>query len=246
MPAVADDAVCIRHWDWSETSQTVSLFTRAHGLIRGIAKGSKREKAPFSGGVELLTRGQAMFIVRPSSDLANITAWDLQELFPAVRATLSTFYSAMYLADLVQHALHDRDPHPALYDHLLRNLRALGSADANARAVLDFQWATLVECGYKPELDHDIASSATLAVSRTYAFSPRLGGFTTDHGSPDGGPAWRVRSETLQVLRTLAGGEVPAANPAADRASRLLASYFREILGRELPSAASLFGELAV
>lgn len=247
VPAVADDAVCIRHWDWSETSQTISLFTRTHGLIRGIAKGSKREKAPFSGGVELLTRGQAMFILRPSADLVNITAWDLQELFPAARASLSTFYSAMYLADLVQHALHDRDPHPALYGHFLRNLRALGSPDANARAVLDFQWATLVECGYKPELDHDIASGSALAQARTYAFSPRLGGFTADHGSPDGGPAWRVRSETLEILRALGRGEQPAPPPSTtDRAARLLAAYFREILGRELPSAASLFGELAV
>lgn len=49
MPPVSDDAVCIRHWDWSETSQTVSLFTRGHGLVRALAKGSKRPKSPYSG-----------------------------------------------------------------------------------------------------------------------------------------------------------------------------------------------------
>ena len=136
MPAAADQAVCIRHWDWSETSQTVSLITRDHGLVRGLAKGARREKSSFSGGIDLLTRGQAMFIVKPTADLAAITAWDLQETFPAIRRSLPTFYTAMYIADLTQHALHERDPHPALFDQLLAALRGLGTPDQSAHALL--------------------------------------------------------------------------------------------------------------
>ncbi|MFM1832063.1 MAG: hypothetical protein RLZZ461_379, partial [Planctomycetota bacterium] len=26
MPTIRDEAICVRHWDFSETSQTVSLF----------------------------------------------------------------------------------------------------------------------------------------------------------------------------------------------------------------------------
>ena len=44
MPIIADTAICIRCWDFSETSQTVSLVTREHGVVRGLAKGAKREK----------------------------------------------------------------------------------------------------------------------------------------------------------------------------------------------------------
>ena len=57
MPILSDSAICIRCWDYSETSQTVSLLTKENGLIRGIAKGSKRDKGPFSGGFDPLTRG---------------------------------------------------------------------------------------------------------------------------------------------------------------------------------------------
>ena len=42
MPTISDYAICIRRWDFSETSQTVSLFTRESGIIRGLAKGAKR------------------------------------------------------------------------------------------------------------------------------------------------------------------------------------------------------------
>ena len=35
----------------------------------------------------------------------------------------------MYIADIVLHTLHDRDPHPAMFDRLLSALRALGSGN---------------------------------------------------------------------------------------------------------------------
>ena len=54
MTSTEDEAICIRHWDFSETSQTVGLFSRTHGLIRAIAKGSRRERGGFSGGVDLI------------------------------------------------------------------------------------------------------------------------------------------------------------------------------------------------
>jgi DNA repair protein RecO (recombination protein O) len=240
VPAIPDQAVCIRHWDWSETSQTVSLFTRDHGLVRGLAKGSKRERSNFSGGIDLLTRGQVMMILKPSADLATLTAWDLQEIFPALRSSLNAFYAAMYAADLVLHTLHDRDPHPALFDQLLAALRALGTPDRTAAALFRFQWATLVETGYRPELDADVATGEPLPAAAAYSFAPRLGGFTTEAPAP----SWRVRAETLSLLRSPDTGPVSPAT--LDRANRLLAAYTREILGREIPAAAALFGELTV
>src|SRR4051812_33484122 len=150
VPTVIDQAVCIRQWDWSETSQTVSVFGRQQGVIRGVAKGSRRERAPFSGGLEVLTRGEVTAIVKPASDLGNITAWDLQETFPALRRGLPAFYTGMYMADLVHHSLSERDPHPGLFDRLVEGLRGLGDAAASAGAVLRFQWAVLEETGYRP------------------------------------------------------------------------------------------------
>jgi len=242
VPPLRDDAICIRHWDWSETSQTVSLFTRASGLIRGIAKGSKREKAPFSGGIELLTRGEVVALLRPSSDLANITAWDLQETFPAIRKSLAAFHSAMYLADLALHTLHDRDPHPALFDALIAALRRLDSAPPT-EVILAYLWTTLVECGWRPELDRDVVSGSPLPQAKDFGFAPSLGGFTreTSLGGAAPGPIWRVRSETLTLLRALAADGSAATGPSTDRASRLLHAYISAILGRELPTASNLF-----
>jgi recombinational DNA repair protein (RecF pathway) len=42
VPPIIDQAIVVRLWDFSETSQTVSLFLREHGMLRGLAKGSRR------------------------------------------------------------------------------------------------------------------------------------------------------------------------------------------------------------
>jgi DNA repair protein RecO (recombination protein O) len=253
MPTANDQAICIRQWDWSETSQTVWMFARTLGMVHGIAKGSKRERSRFSGGIQPLTRGEITLILKPGAELVMITAWDLQEMFPALRRSLPAFYCGMYMADLLQHSVTERDPHPALFDALARSLRLLDEPGMDRVAVLLFQWATLVETGYRPELDVEILSGQPLPKAETYIFLPASGGFmphaaevSASTGRP-AGPQWRVRSSTLDLLRLVAAAGDPAEfhrlapHDAPQRAARLLAYYLREILGRDLPSASLLF-----
>lgn len=253
MATLRDDAVCIRHWDWSETSQTVTLLGRQTGLIRGIAKGAKRENARFSGGLEVLTRGEIVASARSGAALATLTAWDLQESFPALRQSLRAFYCGMYFADLVGHLVSEGDPHPALFDGLLDALRSLASPGSEDLALLRFQWLALGEAGYRPELDADVIAGGPLILAASYGFRPGQGGLTRDpaHAGPSSqpalsGPAWRVRHETVRLLRGLSAGPEESAEAALPdavaRANRLLAHYIREILGRQPAAMSGVFG----
>ena len=243
MPPVHDDAVCIRQWEWSETSQTVSLFCRDLGLVRALAKGARRPKAPYSGGVEILTRGDAGVILKPSSEMALLTEWDLLEQFPALRRSLDAHYAGLYMAELIHYAVHDHDPHPALYASLLDALRSLDEDLARRTALLNFQWAILVETGYRPEINTDVRTGEPLAPAPSYRFSPSLGGLIPDKASPgEANGAWRVRRETIELLARLPlqpgphSGSTenhPAGREPIDRAGRLLAAYLRYVLGRE-------------
>jgi DNA repair protein RecO len=234
---IRDEAVCIRHWDWSETSQTVSLFTREHGVVRGLAKGSKREKAPFSGGIELLTRGEVVAIVRSSGALATVTAWDLIDAYPGARRSLRAFYVGSYLLDLVHHAVTDADPHPGLFEQLLGALGHL--AREPELALLRGQWGVLGETGYTPGLPEGDLEGGGLWFLPREGVCVRRGGDGRHH---DG---WRVRPETVALLGLLGrgGAPPPETDPATmERASRLLGSYIRHVLGQEIPSAVTVFG----
>jgi DNA repair protein RecO (recombination protein O) len=234
---VRDQGVCIRQWDWSETSQTVSIFGRETGVIRAVAKGSKRENAKFSGGVEVLTRGEFIASIKGGDAMALLTSWDLVETFPAARSTLRSFHTAHVMLDVINHAVHDSDPHQDLFDALVESLRSIGEAERERRALSWFFWRALVETGHTPEFAHDVRSGAALPAAPAFSFAPRLGGLVLDESGVEG-PVWRVRAETVGLIRGLRDAALPAdvngAPAAAGRACRLLAMYFREVFGARM------------
>jgi len=232
MPTITDSAICIRTWDFSETSQTVSLLLREHGIVRGLVKGARRPGGAFDGGLDLLVHGQVVAITKPSRDLATITAWRIVEMFRVLREDLDANRAGLFMADLVHHLLSEHDPHPVVFDAMLASLRRMAVPGAAPAALLAFEWTLLCETGYRPQLDRDAATGGPLPDTPTLAFSAVAGGVVADTGAGD---RWRVRRETVDLLRAMAaGGALDGAEPEAiRRACRLLAVYVRDLIGRE-------------
>ncbi|MBI1374411.1 MAG: DNA repair protein RecO [Phycisphaera sp.] len=250
MPTIKDNAVCVRLRDWSESSQIVVLMTEHHGKVAAAAKGAKRTTpstmAKFSGGVELLTAGEAVMIVKPSTELAQLIEWDLVDAHWHLRRNLRAYQLAMYGADLVHHIVQDHDAHPATYHALRRLLSEVGGAgggrggDAKPQAadaaLLRFQWDVLVDMGSRPVLDRDAQTGGAIdAGSPTVGFSASAGGVVADTGAGD---RWRARRETIDLLAAVEADDDLSGYDAEalDRANRLLCTYLRSILDRQLPT----------
>lgn len=244
-----DLAVCIRHLDWSETSQIVGLITREHGKVSGLAKGSKRTSkssvARFSGGIDLLTVGEVVGILKPNVELATLVEWDLQQPNRHLHYDLVAQRLGLYAADLCNAILAEHDAHPRVYEALVEYLAALAERGGAARqaALLRFQWRLLEDLGYRPELDADAVSGETLAPDEsTYTFDARAGGVTRQPtgltGTGMGAGPWRVRRETVFALRAVASGQLNGSTDlkSIERANRLLCVYARAILDRHLPT----------
>ncbi|MBH04816.1 MAG: DNA repair protein RecO [Phycisphaeraceae bacterium] len=243
MARFKEDAICIRYLDWSETSQIVVLLTREHGKLRGLAKGSKRTSpgalARYSGGIELLTLGQVVGLTKPTSELATITEWDLQDPYPHLRRDLSAQHLGLYGADLANALVADHDPHPTAFGALRQLLTELTEPSQYDKAILEFQWCMLDGSGYRPQLDRDVQTDEEIRDQQTYNFDARIGGLTNEAGltTPDNGRGpWRVRQETVGLLRDLSAGRWQADQLVVRRASRLLCVYARAIIDRQLPT----------
>lgn len=238
MATISDQAICIRHWDFSETSQTVSLFSRDQGVFRGIAKGARREKSNFSGGVDLLTLGDVTAIIKTTTDLATVTEWALARVWWSIRRDPVANRSAYYFADCIGRMLERGDPHPGIFDGLVSALDQLESGADADEVILCFQWLLLVETGYKPKIEITSESGDTLS------FSAREGGLVT--GDSVSG-LWKVRRSTIDLLRNHdeSGSLSSPDRMATRRASRLLAAYLREIMGSEPNTMKLVFPDLA-
>ncbi len=233
-----DQAICIRQWDYSETSQTVSLFARRLGGLRALAKGSRRERGSFSGGIDLLTAGEIGVLLKRDPDLATLTEWDVQETFPRLRDDLQANRAAWYVADVLGRMLPPLDPHPRLFDVTIELLRTLGHSATTEAVMLRFQWILLEETGWQPDLQDPDPGAGTLA------FDPQEGHWRPDAGVPG---TWRVRRETLLTLQAAALGLLEQQDVVSvQRANKLLAAHIRNVLGEEPPSMTWTFGRLPV
>lgn len=240
VPRFTDNAICIRDVDWSESSQVVVMLTESHGKVRGLAKGSRRNSpsaiARFSGGINLLSTGQAVMTTKPATQLASMTEWDLQDDHYHLRTDLTAQWLAMYAADLTNELLADEDPHPGVFAAMQTLLGELTDAQQAQPALLRFQWTLLTEVGYRPELDLDIETGQALPDAKTYSFDPKLGGLTARNGMSD--ERWRVRSNTVELLRSIAADRSAElqADVSITRANRLMCTYFRTLIDKQLPT----------
>ncbi|MCC6239257.1 MAG: DNA repair protein RecO [Phycisphaerales bacterium] len=174
-----DTCICLRKFEYSETSQILTLLGREHGIVRVMAKGAhRRTKAgasKFDGGIDLLDRGQAVFTFDPARDLQTLTEWHLDEGHLELRRNLRAVYLGQYAAELLSLLLENFDPHPALFDRLEQMLPALATSQRE-EVFLAFELELLRQTGHLPQLGDCANCARPINSSATAYFSPSTGG----------------------------------------------------------------------
>lgn len=246
MPLVRDQCICLRKVDYSETSQILTLFSRTHGLAGVVAKGAhRRTKAgasKFDGGIDLLDRGDAVFIHDSQRDLGTLTEWSLRNGHRELRKDLRGMYLGLYAAELVSLLVEAHDPHPELYDRLEQCIGEL-STSRREEAFLAFEMDLLREAGYQAEFAGCVECGAEIAEREPCYFSPSRGGIVCrncESATPD-----RIALDA-RLVRLMQGIlRQPRSNGSArrlpvltrhqtDPLNRVLAEHVQHTLGRRL------------
>ena len=153
MPAVRSLALVIRTVEVFETSLVVTLFTRELGKIAALAKGARRLKSSFQGGLDLLSVSDIVCIPKAAEALDLLTESAPVERFASLRRDLAALYAGYFIAELLNDLTDLHDPHPRLFDAARITLRHLGDADTRPWRLLRFELACLRELGMSPALD---------------------------------------------------------------------------------------------
>jgi DNA repair protein RecO (recombination protein O) len=188
-----------------ETSLVVTLFTRELGKISALAKGARRLKSPFQGGLDLLGVSDIVLIPKATESLDLLTEAAATERFASLRRDLAALYAGYYLAELLSDLTDFHDPHPRLFDAARITLRHLGDARLRARRVVRFELACLRELGLLPSLD--ACSNCGVVVEAgtgAMAFGAAAGGVLCDECRPGQSQVVSLSDETLETIRMLA------------------------------------------
>jgi DNA repair protein RecO (recombination protein O) len=172
----AQAAFVLHHYDWSETSLILDLFTRESGRIAVAAKGAKRPYSQLRAVLLPLQRIQVS-LSKPSKDAGADGVQTLRGAEWGGGNTLpsgAALFSGYYLNELLMKLLARHDPHPALFDAYADTLVALAQADDTA-ALRAFELRLLSELGLLPDLSVVTATQQALDAAARYQLSPEAG-----------------------------------------------------------------------
>jgi DNA repair protein RecO (recombination protein O) len=182
-------AYVLHHYDWSETSLIVELFTRAQGRVVVAAKGAKRPTSNFRP-VLLPFQPLLAHLGKPPKDeqaeVLNLRSAEWAGGQPLLGA--AAMFPAYYLNELLLKLLARQDPHPVLFDAYAATLAALGAGAEEAPVLRAFELTLLRELGWLPELNLATLTGQALQADARYALQAEAGVIAHAAGLP--GSAW--------------------------------------------------------
>ena len=227
---------CIRRVDFSETSQVVTFYTRSEGLMRLVAKGSRRKKSATQGRIDLFACGEMVYIRKRPGTLNILAEFKLEELFDGLRRSLQQAYSAFYIAELLARGTHEGQGSSAFYDCCVGMLETLASGARADVSRMVFEAHFLDELGVVPQFGQCVECSGALPGRGMVGYAvPRGGPLCRECAADD---AWQVPVGALGVVEGLRRAS-PAAAGRISIASRLK-PFVRDILARCMGHAVEL------
>jgi DNA repair protein RecO (recombination protein O) len=161
------EAIVLRTYPLREADLLVTLFTRAEGKVKGVARSAMKSKRRFGGALEPLTYVRAFYEDRERQELARL---DSCEVLESPLATLVSYPRAValgHVAELMDQLLPDREANDTVFRLVLSVLAALRGTEVWMPVTYFQLWMTRL-IGYLPDLSECIVCGRTLNGDRAF------------------------------------------------------------------------------
>ena len=109
------EAIVLRTYPLREADLLVTLFTRAEGKVRGVARSAKKSKRRFGGALEPLTYVKAFYEDRERQELARLDSCEVLESPLATEVSYPRAVALAHVAELLDELLPDREVNDAAF-----------------------------------------------------------------------------------------------------------------------------------
>ncbi|CAN5565897.1 DNA repair protein RecO [soil metagenome] len=235
-------AYVLHHYDWSESSLILDLFTREQGRLTVVAKGAKRPYSqlrpillPFQrvnvSLVKARSKGDGLAADASISDVQTLRTAEWSGGAPMFGG--AALFSGFYLNELLMKLLARHDPHQRLWDIYAETLPFLAAPgdEAVTASLRAFEIVLLQEIGLLPDLSLVTLTQQPVIEDRRYCLIPEAGVAGTRAGESE------LRGEVLIGLQAaLEHGSLAALQHATTRALPELKMALRGLLHYHLGS----------
>ena len=161
------EAIVLRTYPMREADLLVTLFTRAEGKVRGVARSAKKSKRRFGGALEPMTHVRAFYDVRERQELVRLDACEVLSSPMATEVSYARSVGLAHLAELLDELLPDREANDAIFRLTLSVLQIMADQEIWMPVTYFDLWLTRL-VGFLPELTECIACGRSLNDSRAY------------------------------------------------------------------------------
>ena len=182
MRTYSASAIVLRRIDLGEKDRILTMFTREHGKLSAVAKGARRPGSKLAVASEPFTYSK--MLLSTGRDLDVLSQAEIKESFPTVKNGITSVAHGIYLLELVNSFIDQRQPSPDIFDTLLSAMYVLESGADPEITARYFEIQLLAILGYEPGFEACLRCGRK-PVRERISFSPALGGIVCAKcGSP--------------------------------------------------------------
>ena len=167
MQVNAEPAYILHKRPYRETSQILEVFSRNHGRLSLMSKGSRSPRSRTSGTLQPFRPLLLSWSGR--GEMPALRSVDAADARPPV-LTGKALMSAMYLNELLIIMLHRNDVNEGLFAEYHQTLYALQQTAQLEIALRYFEKSLLEQLGFGLNLDHDADSGEPVMADHYYAY----------------------------------------------------------------------------
>ena len=161
------EAIVLRTYPLREADLLVTLFTRAEGKVKGVARSAKKSRKRFGGALEPLTLVKVYYEDRERQELARLDSCEILESPLSGPMDYDRVVALEHLAETLDELLPDREANDAVFRLAVSVLRQL--RDGSIWLPLTYFQLWLVRLvGFLPELLVCSQCGQSLNGSRAY------------------------------------------------------------------------------
>lgn len=168
------EALVLRTYPFHEADLLVTLFTRAEGKVRGVAKSAQKSRKRFGGALEPLTHVTAHWVDKEKQELARFDSFEIISSPLAVEVNYPRLLALGYVAEVIDQLLPDREPNDSIFRLTLSVVKHLQAGPVWMPLTYFDLWIVRL-IGLLPDLSQCAVCGTALNGSRAY-FHPLADG----------------------------------------------------------------------
>ena len=161
------EAIVLRTYPLREADLLVTLFTRAEGKLKGVARAAKKSRRRFGGALEPLTLVRAHYDGREGKELARLDSCDILWSPMSDELDYPRVVALEHVAEMLDELLPDREANDAIFRLAVSVLHELRSGEIWIPLTYFQLWLVRL-VGFLPELSACLACGRTLNSDRAY------------------------------------------------------------------------------